>query len=647
MGIRLLVIEDDRDIAFMLERALSKSGFDVKVCPDGQAGIDAFRDGHYDVVLTDWLLPERDGLAVVEAIRSLPGGHEVGIGLMSGVMSVSGIRETLDGEDIRIDAWFDKPFSLSEIRSKLRQISRGAADGEDTDTGAAVGDSDPGTDDDADGVVIPIPFAAEGKFIELEGIREVAKILVALSRQVFTGMLTVQLLNSTCRVGFLRGVIVGAQDDRQSNSLGQRLLRRGKLTHEQLGQIDAEMTRTQKRFAEAALELDLLDGMIVFEEIEGQVLDCLNHILDQEDSEVSIVLGEEHLRGLGSGSVDLLDLLLAWARRTTNDSEAQRWFIDHREEPLYRLEEVQAFERALDTFEAGSLPDSFAMLLPANLAIFGDGMSDVERAKAIHTLWLAGMVGLEDDRTEAGELAPSQSVREEGDQAREDRILAARLMGLWQRVQDQNLYQFLEVSAGTSPEAIQAAVDVHASIYSPHALSGRALGPARKTARRLWQRLEEARATLLDGAKRSQYDAELALAAQAHSGVENADALFEQAKRLLDAGKEKQAVKNLEALFVLNPQDPVVGANLALARHRVGKRLLEDAHEMLDGFLLQAGDNFEVVWARVMLAVADDDEEAIKRWLSAAAEMNPDHPDVQASLRAYEVEKTSEQTRES
>lgn len=632
MGIRLLVIEDDRDIAMMLERSLGKNGFEVRVATDGQAGIDAFKEGDFDAVLTDWLLPMRDGLAVVEAIRSLPGGDEVGIGLMSGVMSMSGIRETLHPDDARIDAFFDKPFSLSEIRDTMRKICRAQPERDETDEGEAATD-DPGTDDDEPVESVPRPFIEENRAVRIEGEREVANILLALSRQVFTGVLTLQLLNSKTRVGFLRGVIVGAQDDRSNNMLGKRLERQGKISAEDLAKIDAEMTRSKMRFAEAALEIGAIDGMVIFEEIEAQARDCLEYVLTRDEAEVAIAIGQEHLKGLTAGAVDLLELLLTWARGITSDVEAQHWFIDNRDEILYAIEEPKAFERALSTFAEAELPSSFALLLPANLAIFGDGMRDVERARAIHVLWLAGMVGMEADRIKAGAMPTHQIENVEGEAAREDRILAARIQTLWVKVRHQDLYSFLEVSQDTSAEAIAAAVDVHASIYGPEALSGRVLGPARKAARELWNMLQRANDTLLVEEKRKQYDRDLKISAEARLGKGDPQEHLEHAKELLAEGQERRAVEILENWAQTKTDDSEFIVHLTFARHRLGVRLMEESREQMDTLMQSMGDDFDAVWMRYLMAVGEEDYEGSQRWLKAAAALNPDHPDVVASLK--------------
>ena len=68
---RVLVIEDDRDIALGIRTVLSRSGFDVASSADGKEGLRAFHDARPDLVVLDIGLPSLDGWAVLERIRDL------------------------------------------------------------------------------------------------------------------------------------------------------------------------------------------------------------------------------------------------------------------------------------------------------------------------------------------------------------------------------------------------------------------------------------------------------------------------------------------------------------------------------------------------------------------------------------------------
>src|SRR5436309_15888794 len=69
MGIRILVIEDEADVADYLVRGLREEGFTVEHAGDGGAAWHALRHGPWDVVLLDWWLPGEDGLALLRRFR--------------------------------------------------------------------------------------------------------------------------------------------------------------------------------------------------------------------------------------------------------------------------------------------------------------------------------------------------------------------------------------------------------------------------------------------------------------------------------------------------------------------------------------------------------------------------------------------------
>lgn len=66
----ILVIEDEKSIAFLATIALSKSGFNVEKAADGLEGIKKFDEGHFDLVITDILISGLDGNGVVRHIRN-------------------------------------------------------------------------------------------------------------------------------------------------------------------------------------------------------------------------------------------------------------------------------------------------------------------------------------------------------------------------------------------------------------------------------------------------------------------------------------------------------------------------------------------------------------------------------------------------
>lgn len=121
MTIRLLIAESDPTSARMLEASLVRYGFEVTHAPDGEAAAERFSARAFDVVLLDVSLPRKNGLEAAKAIRTKPGGNQVGLVLMSGSTVSPDI--VLELKRAQVDAWFNKPLSLRDLRDRLAELA--------------------------------------------------------------------------------------------------------------------------------------------------------------------------------------------------------------------------------------------------------------------------------------------------------------------------------------------------------------------------------------------------------------------------------------------------------------------------------------------------------------------------------------------
>jgi two-component system response regulator MtrA len=117
---RLLLVEDDSSIREIATLGLSQAGFKVTAAADGREGLSRFRDGSFDLVVLDVMLPELDGLEVCRAIRQesqVP------------VVFLSARSDTLDvvvGLELGADDYVTKPFELPELVARIRAVLRRA-----------------------------------------------------------------------------------------------------------------------------------------------------------------------------------------------------------------------------------------------------------------------------------------------------------------------------------------------------------------------------------------------------------------------------------------------------------------------------------------------------------------------------------------
>ena len=115
---RVLIVEDDYDIAEMLETWLQDASYETAIAYDGLQAIDMFPNGKYDLVLLDLMLPKMDGFGVCEWIRKRSG---VPIVMLT---ALSGESEQLRGYDLQIDDYVTKPFSPPVLLRKISAILR-------------------------------------------------------------------------------------------------------------------------------------------------------------------------------------------------------------------------------------------------------------------------------------------------------------------------------------------------------------------------------------------------------------------------------------------------------------------------------------------------------------------------------------------
>ena len=118
---RLLVVEDDKDLNRQLVQALSQAGYAVDRAFDGEEGQFLGETEPYDAVVLDIGLPKVDGVAVLEAWRK--GGRPMPVLILT---ARDGWSEKVRGFDAGADDYVTKPFHLEEVLARLRALTRRA-----------------------------------------------------------------------------------------------------------------------------------------------------------------------------------------------------------------------------------------------------------------------------------------------------------------------------------------------------------------------------------------------------------------------------------------------------------------------------------------------------------------------------------------
>jgi DNA-binding response OmpR family regulator len=115
---RVLVVEDDADIAGVLRRSLAREGYDVRLAGDGVQALDQAAVFEPDAVILDLGLPSMDG---VEVCRRLRLAGDVPILMLT---ARDGLDDRVDGLDSGADDYLVKPFDRQELLARLRAVLR-------------------------------------------------------------------------------------------------------------------------------------------------------------------------------------------------------------------------------------------------------------------------------------------------------------------------------------------------------------------------------------------------------------------------------------------------------------------------------------------------------------------------------------------
>jgi DNA-binding response OmpR family regulator len=118
---RVLLIEDDLRLARVIARVLEQERFDVDLAPDGETGLDLALTGAYDILIVDRMLPGRDGIAVIKALRA----EQVSTPVLM-LTARSELPERVEGLDAGADDYLGKPFAFEELLARLRALARRA-----------------------------------------------------------------------------------------------------------------------------------------------------------------------------------------------------------------------------------------------------------------------------------------------------------------------------------------------------------------------------------------------------------------------------------------------------------------------------------------------------------------------------------------
>ena len=116
---RILVVEDERDLNLLLQKVLKKAGYTVDGCHDGEDAQLHLLGAEYDGILLDVMMPKKDGYTLVRELREQ--GVDTPVLFLTARDSVS---DRVKGLDLGADDYLVKPFDFDELLARIRAMTR-------------------------------------------------------------------------------------------------------------------------------------------------------------------------------------------------------------------------------------------------------------------------------------------------------------------------------------------------------------------------------------------------------------------------------------------------------------------------------------------------------------------------------------------
>lgn len=119
---RILVVEDERDLNRVISKRLESEGYSVDRCFDGEEALDFIDVGEFDAIIMDIMMPRINGIEVLKQMRSRNNSTPVLL-----LTARDGIGDRVNGLDAGADDYLVKPFAFEELLARIRVMTRKAS----------------------------------------------------------------------------------------------------------------------------------------------------------------------------------------------------------------------------------------------------------------------------------------------------------------------------------------------------------------------------------------------------------------------------------------------------------------------------------------------------------------------------------------
>src|SRR5687768_12278101 len=118
---RVLVVEDEKDIAELISFHLSRAGFQVEVCSRGSAALESLRTKPPSLLVLDLMLPDMDGIEICKRLKFKEATQQIPILILT---ARTGETDRILGLELGADDYLPKPFSPRELVLRVQAILR-------------------------------------------------------------------------------------------------------------------------------------------------------------------------------------------------------------------------------------------------------------------------------------------------------------------------------------------------------------------------------------------------------------------------------------------------------------------------------------------------------------------------------------------
>ncbi len=131
---RILIVEDEAELALLIAQVLREEGYAAETAEDGRSGLARALAEDFDLLILDWMLPDRSGIQVVRRLRAA----ELGVPVLM-LTARTQIEDRVEGLDAGADDYLPKPFAFAELLARTRALTR-RPQGKTDETALKVGD---------------------------------------------------------------------------------------------------------------------------------------------------------------------------------------------------------------------------------------------------------------------------------------------------------------------------------------------------------------------------------------------------------------------------------------------------------------------------------------------------------------------------